>query len=495
MKKLLSFLVVITLITESLLAQSVHPSWKTPIKEFPDGTVVWRLLGTDEWPYKVICYQRPDSTVISGVIADKHNKLTIESIQASTVPNFKIDSIILGHYYLPSEVEGESVHNFYGGILDWEMKGMPPSILYNTKEWTDWDDNHFVFNADGTGTVKFTISKNGYAAQTSSGNAVGSNQYATIYKDYGQTGGLTGGYSFTIFAYVSYNIKWTLENDKLTIKYADKPNAPKFRITTSMDDDKSQKTQSLNASQWVKIDVKYNHDVAVAKEEMTHYNPVITYGTMYQKAGNVDNYYINRYRNGLFVANNKTFYDYRWPYKQYFKKVGEESRQEDSWWREKCAIEIANKRLFEKNRIKLQQEAVNYLNTLLIPLSNTKHLKLEECQNWETLNKEERGFEKVTNELLDSNPYIQELMNFDELELLTIDFEPFPRWNIHVGKKQIFLQEVNEYVCTCLIKKKKKTFKTNIAISLQSSEIRGKEKEDRPVLIFNHSFTYLEEIK
>ena len=95
------------------------------------------------------------------------------------------------------------------------------SDLVTGRKWFLYStgDSHIIFGPKGTGTLSKVVRKDGYAVQSMSGNARGSNQYQKKNKSYGAT----GGYHFTIEAKVLYKINWSFENGDLTVRLLPNP--------------------------------------------------------------------------------------------------------------------------------------------------------------------------------------------------------------------------------------------------------------------------------
>lgn len=270
MKKIsLLFLLVVSMVIE-IAARQPMIFTREPLYIYPDSTIVYNILGGDG--QKVITIQNPDKSYVVGVVLDPYDSLTIEKLKLSTdtVCPF-MGKVIHGNVF---DSTGNFVDNMFYSVKNSELKPLTESFFMTGRKWhcTWWlDDNDYdiVFGANGTGTCSGTIIKKGFASQCKSGNARGSNQYQTRYKDYGASGGITGGYSFSIEAFVRYKIKWSINDDnRLYVKLLPNPTVQIKGIKTSMDDSNNPKGPSMTEKQWVKVDIKYNREVADAKRRL-----------------------------------------------------------------------------------------------------------------------------------------------------------------------------------------------------------------------------------
>lgn len=274
MKKISSILFFTILMVFEIAAQQPMVFMKNPLYIYPDSTIVYNILGGDKYGQKVVTIQNPDKSYTIGVVMDPNDSLTIENIRQSSdtvcplASNFVIGSMF--------DSVGNYEERVFYGVKESQLTEKVPLTDANFTTGREWhcvyrgNDYYITFGANGTGTCSSTITENGFAVQCVSGNARGSNQYQTRYKNYGASGGITGGYSFSIEAFVRYKIQWSIKNGHLYVKRLPNPTIQSQKIYTSMDGSNQQKTPSMTEKQWVRVDLKHNYDVAQAKQKLQY---------------------------------------------------------------------------------------------------------------------------------------------------------------------------------------------------------------------------------
>lgn len=246
---------------------------REPLYVYPDSTIVYNIVVDEETGQKVVTIQNPDKSYMIGAMLDPDSAITIEKLKSSTDTVCPLQKkIIIGEVH---DSLGAFQEKIFYGIRSSQLRPLTETDFMTGRKWRVpyWggdNDYDILFGANGTGTCSCIQSKKDYAPQVASGNARGSNQYQTKSKNYGQTGGLTGGYTFVIDALVTYKIEWSIKDNHLLVKRLPCPTVKFKQIRTSMDDSDNPKTPTMTEKQWVKIDLKYNQNVKWAKEDMQY---------------------------------------------------------------------------------------------------------------------------------------------------------------------------------------------------------------------------------
>lgn len=89
--------------------------FKEPLYMYPDSTVVYNLIGDDEYGEKIVTIQNPDKTWVIGGIIDADNNLTIENIRAGKDEVCPlISKINRGNcYYNNGQVRGNIIYGMF----------------------------------------------------------------------------------------------------------------------------------------------------------------------------------------------------------------------------------------------------------------------------------------------------------------------------------------------------------------------------------------------
>lgn len=266
MKKISLILLLFVFCTCKCIAYPRMDFAKELIHRYPDGTEIYRILGGDKYGYKVVILKNRDNTYTVGAVKDSDNAITVDKIKASTDARWP---------YYEDMIFGQTLHNtgrwknsiFYG-YKDGDCLATP-SLVLTGKEWTITNDyeESLTLGPNGEGSYTDNFVENGFASQARSGYTRGSNRYYRQHKTYNATGGITGGYSFTLKTKATYKIKWYIKDNRFYVELLPNPKISPISVTTSMDDDNSVKTPTLKAKQWVRIDIKYNYEVNQAKEQ------------------------------------------------------------------------------------------------------------------------------------------------------------------------------------------------------------------------------------
>ncbi len=261
----------------------VHMFAASPIVEYADHTKVMKLSGGGEYKHKVIVLESPDSTLTISVISDPKNQITRESLRANQGETFPYrDQLVHGARYKIVDTDTlfswDKVATIRNGLDDSNLsEELTDNAITSIKEWVSTNnDAVYTLNKGGVGSVKYTISKNGYAQQVYDSRMVGSNQYRTKFKNQ-YYGGVTGGYQFVVEMTFSSKVEWftrkTKEGIVLVVNQTGNPSVVSTKIRTSLDDDSSRK-------EWLKQDTKYNYEVNQAKESLMDRRPATFHGVV-----------------------------------------------------------------------------------------------------------------------------------------------------------------------------------------------------------------------
>ena len=261
----------------------VHMFAASPIVEYADHTKVMKLSGGGGYKHKVIVLENPDSTLTISVISDPNNQITRESLRTNQGETFPYrDQLVHGARYKivdnDTRFSWDKVATIRNGLDDSNLsEELTDNAIISTKEWVSTNnDAVYTLNKGGVGSVKYTISKNGYAQQVYDSRMVGSNQYRTKFKNQ-YYGGVTGGYQFVVEMTFSSKVEWftrkTKEGIVLVVNQTGNPSVVSTKIRTSLDDDSSRK-------EWLKQDTKYNYEVNQAKESLMDRRPATFHGVV-----------------------------------------------------------------------------------------------------------------------------------------------------------------------------------------------------------------------
>ena len=278
----------------------IHMFAASPIVEYADHTKVMKLSGGGEYKHKVIVLENPDSTLTISVISDPKNQITRESLRAIQGETFPYrDQLVHGERYeiidTDKRFKVNKVSIIRNGLDDTTPSDeLTDNAIISTKEWVSTNnDAVYTLNKDGAGSVKYTISRGGYAQQAYDSRMVGSNQYRTKFKNQ-YYGGVTGGYQFVVKMTFTSKVEWftrkTNEGIVLVVNQTGNPSVVSTKIRTSLDDDSSRK-------EWLKQDTKYNYEVNQAKESLMDRKPASFQGVV--------NVYQNQFiwmNNGIMLA-------------------------------------------------------------------------------------------------------------------------------------------------------------------------------------------------
>lgn len=261
----------------------IHMFAASPIVEYADHTKVMKLSGGGEYKHKVIVLENPDSTLTISVISDPKNQITRESLRTNQGETFPYrDQLVHGARYKIVDTDTlfswDKVAKIRNGLDDsYLSEELTDNAITSIKEWSSTNnDAVYTLNKGGVGSVKYTISTNGYAQQVYDSRMVGSNQYRTKFKNQ-YYGGVTGGYRFVVEMTFSSKVEWftrkTKEGIVLVVNQTGNPSVVSTKIRTSLDDDSSRK-------EWLKQDTKYNYEVNQAKESLMDRRPATFHGVV-----------------------------------------------------------------------------------------------------------------------------------------------------------------------------------------------------------------------
>lgn len=451
-----------------------------PLYVYPDGTSLlaryYSPINNSSNIQVCVLLRDAEGNFTIGGLEGKSEDLLKDSLMSAEYKTFpfdfyhaiKFDSV--GHV-LDNVVFSISLANF--------DKHLSSSILCGNKIWyRRKNPGSYQFSPNGTGTWKYTLVEPGFAQQAMSGNAVGSNQYQTRHKQYGATGGITGGYSFEIRTEVTQKIKWSIIGDTLRVTTTeDKPTFTPFTIATSMDNDNYQKTPRMSAKQWVRVDIKYNYDVDQAKTNLLN-------RINKQKANRCD--VINAFTEDFLIVNHDT-YEERWGTigtDPEFKFMSDYALTKESGKAYESFKEVLISYLSFKNNLQIS-EYEEYVLNYFEPLKQIKKGKYQQdynswnrpngwykLENWHKLHTKAGRVGNVTAEDL-ANSNISQLINIVSAEIVS--------YQVFNGLVQFECK-----ITTAPSKKVTETYLTDLVVYSSNSKL---------VVDWDRSFTYMKKVE